>query len=70
MVTGIDGFIDSNSVKKLFDMDRDIRVISIDNLNVYYDVNLKEYCLKNLENYPGFQFVIGNIADKELVVMQ
>ena len=34
----------------------------IDNLNDYYDVSLKEYRLKELENWDNFSFHKGNIA--------
>ena len=42
-------------------------VIGIDNLNDYYDVTLKEYRLKELEKYPSFLFIRGNIGDKPLM---
>lgn len=67
LVTGAAGFIGSNLVKKLFEMEQDIKVIGIDNMNDYYDVSLKEYRLKDLEQHPGFQFVKGSIADKATI---
>ena len=42
-------------------------VVGIDNMNDYYDVRLKEERLKELEQYPDFTFVKGNIADKTLI---
>jgi nucleoside-diphosphate-sugar epimerase len=42
-------------------------VVGIDNMNDYYDVRLKEERLAQLEQYPDFTFVRGNIADKELI---
>lgn len=36
-------------------------------MNDYYDVRLKESRLEELKKYPGFTFVKGNIADKQLI---
>lgn len=36
-------------------------------MNEYYDVRLKEERLKELEQYPDFTFIRGNIADKSLI---
>ena len=47
-VTGAAGFIGSNLCKALL-KDEDIKlIVGIDNMNDYYDVNLKEYRLKEL----------------------
>lgn len=67
LITGVAGFIGSNLVKRLFEIEENIHVIGIDNMNDYYDVSLKEYRLENLEKYPGFTFVKGDIADKILI---
>lgn len=66
-VTGVAGFIGSNLAKKLLKMDNDATVIGIDNLNDYYDVNLKKQRLDVLESFDKFKFFKGNIADKETV---
>ena len=42
-------------------------VLGIDNMNDYYDVRLKEERLKELESFPNFSFICGNIADKVLI---
>ena len=39
-------------------------------MNDYYDVSLKEYRLKDLEQYKNYTFLKGNLAGKELVPMQ
>lgn len=67
LVTGAAGFIGSNLVKRLYAMIEDIQVIGIDNMNAYYDVALKEYRLKELEQFESFTFIKGNIADKEKI---
>lgn len=67
LVTGTAGFIGSNLVKRLYDDVKDVTVIGIDNMNDYYDVQLKEARLAELSVHPSFVFIKGNIADKGLV---
>lgn len=67
LVTGVAGFIGSNLVKRLYEDIEDVTVIGIDNMNNYYDVQLKEARLTELFKHPSFIFVKGSIADKELV---
>ncbi len=67
LVTGAAGFIGSNLVKAIYKRYDNPTVVGIDNMNDYYDVRLKEERLKQLEQYPNFIFIKGNIADKELI---
>ena len=67
LITGSSGFIGSNLAKRILDEHPDIQVIGLDNMNDYYDVSLKEYRLKELEQFSNFKFIKGNIADKDLV---
>lgn len=67
LVTGAAGFIGANLVRRICEESPSSTVIGIDNLNDYYDVTLKEYRLKELEKYPSFLFIRGNIADKPLM---
>lgn len=67
LITGAAGFIGSNLVKAVYKCYEHPEVMGIDNMNDYYDVRLKEERLKELEAYPDFQFVRGNIADKALI---
>lgn len=67
LITGSSGFIGSNLTKRILKENPDIQVIGLDNMNDYYDVSLKEYRLKELEQFPNFKFIKGNIADKDLV---
>jgi len=50
LVTGASGFIGSNLVMRLFKDVKGSTIIGIDNMNDYYDVSLKEYRLKELED--------------------
>ena len=67
LVTGAAGFIGANLVRRICEESPSSTVIGIDSLNDYYDVTLKEYRLKELEKYPSFVFIKGNIADKPLM---
>lgn len=72
LVTGSSGFIGSNLVLKIMEQYNDIHVIGIDNMNDYYDVSLKEYRLKQIEEKAkeknvDWTFFKGSIADKKLV---
>ena len=66
LVTGVAGFIGMHSAKKLLDDGHEI--IGIDNLNDYYDVNLKEDRLKTLEGYKNFRFLKLDIKDQKDVI--
>ncbi|MBN1276374.1 MAG: NAD-dependent epimerase [Deltaproteobacteria bacterium] len=63
LVTGAAGFIGFHLSRKLLEMD--IRVIGIDNLNSYYDVNLKIKRLEILRSYGSFLFYKENIQNFE-----
>ena len=73
LVTGAAGFIGSNLVMKLLDSLSPVNIIGIDNMNDYYDVSLKEYRLKKIEELVDsskgstWTFIKGNIADKHLM---
>ena len=67
LITGAAGFIGSNLVKRLYDDVKDVTVIGIDNMNDYYDAQLKESRLAELSVHSSFIFIKGNIANKGLV---
>jgi len=64
LITGAAGFIGSNLAKALIS---DNKIIGFDNVNDYYDVNLKEYRLSQLNTNPNFTFIKGDLADKQAV---
>ena len=63
LVTGAAGFIGYHISKSL--LEDDFNVIGIDNLNDYYDIELKKARLKNIADYPGFTFEKIDISNKE-----
>ena len=67
LITGAAGFIGANLSKRLLQDFPDAQVIGLDSVNDYYDVRLKEYRLSELNTYPNFTFIKGNLADKALI---
>ncbi len=63
LVTGAAGFIGAALCKRL--LNENCRVIGIDNLNNYYDVNLKIYRLDALKKFNNFTFIKCDIADND-----
>ena len=62
LVTGGAGFIGFHFSKKL--LEAGCRVVGFDNLNEYYDVKLKYDRLAILQEFEQFQFIKGDLADK------
>ena len=68
LVTGAAGFIGSNLVKRLLKDFEPIKVIGIDSITDYYDVNLKYERLKEIESLSkDWAFIKGSIADKTII---
>lgn len=72
LVTGSPGFIGANLVLRLMKEMKAGRIISLDNMNDYYDPKLKEYRLSLIEEAakeaPAEHiFIRGSIADQALV---
>ncbi len=65
LVTGAAGFIGSIQALRLLERGDDI--IGIDNINDYYNVNLKLARLERLEAQPNFRFIKLDIADRQAV---
>ncbi len=63
LVTGAAGFIGFHLAKRL--LKQGCQVTGIDNLNTYYDINLKKDRLKQLEEAANFQFKRVDLAEKD-----
>ncbi|MGD9678790.1 MAG: GDP-mannose 4,6-dehydratase [Vulcanibacillus sp.] len=63
LVTGSSGFIGFYLCQRL--LDSGCKVIGIDNMNDYYDINLKIARLNILEKYENYTFYKKDISDKE-----
>ena len=53
LVTGAAGFIGSNLAKRLINDYKDIKVIGLDTMTDYYDVNIKKERLRGIEALGG-----------------
>ena len=65
LVTGAAGFIGFHTSRVL--LDKEHEVIGFDNINEYYDPDLKNSRLKILKQYPNFKFHKKNLEDKEAI---
>ena len=73
LVTGAAGFIGSMFVERLLATEPGVEIVNLDSLNDYYDVTIKQYRLRRLEELASihpesnYTFVQGNIADRAFV---
>jgi UDP-glucuronate 4-epimerase len=65
LVTGTAGFIGSAVAIKLLDRGDD--VIGLDNLNDYYDVNLKKARLARFKDHPRYAHVHADLSDRKAI---
>jgi len=62
LITGDAGFIGSQLSKRL--LERGDEIVGLDNLNEYYDINLKKARLTQLKRYTKFRFIKLELADR------
>ena len=65
LITGSAGFIGFHLCKSL--LEDGYELMGVDNINDYYDTNIKLSRLKQLQSYENFKFEKVNIADKKLI---
>lgn len=63
LVTGAAGFIGMYTAKRLLELGH--QVIGLDNLNSYYEPELKQYRLAQLTSFENFKFIQLDLADRE-----
>ena len=66
LITGVAGFIGFYLAKGL--LEHGCRVVGIDNINDYYDVNLKYARLEKLSPFERFSFIKGDISDMTVIM--
>ncbi|MBT2216473.1 GDP-mannose 4,6-dehydratase [Virgibacillus dakarensis] len=66
LITGAAGFIGYYLSRRL--LEQGCKVVGIDNMNDYYDVNLKYTRLEQLKPYERFTFIKEDISNKEVVM--
>ena len=66
-ITGVAGFIGSNLAKRVMKDVKNVKIVGLDNMNDYYDIRLKNARLEELKINDCFEFIKGNLADKELI---
>ena len=63
LITGAAGFIGYHTCLKF--LNKNFKVIGVDNLNDYYDLNLKKKRLENLSKFKNFNFYKIDISKKK-----
>ncbi|MBN2921262.1 MAG: GDP-mannose 4,6-dehydratase, partial [Lactobacillus sp.] len=73
LITGGAGFVGANLILSLLRTVKGVNILTVDNMNDYYDVSLKEWRLQQIETEINqhaeskFEFIKGDIADAGLV---
>ena len=66
LVTGCAGFIGSHTCEYLL-KNSTHKIVGIDNINDYYDVNIKERNIEILKQYENFRFVKDDICTTQII---
>ena len=64
LITGAAGFIGSNLCIRLLKEVEGVKVIGLDNMNDYYDVNIKNYRLEQLSEVIGLSSRVIFLTNK------
>lgn len=64
-ITGAAGFIGYHTALRY--LNEGYEVVALDNMNDYYDPILKHFRLNNLKSFDNFEFIKGDVEDKELL---
>ena len=67
LITGAAGFIGFHLTRSILKTSHDTTIIGFDNLNNYYDTNLKNARLDILNKHENFTFIKGDLSDKSTV---
>ena len=69
LVTGCAGFIGSHLTAYLLNSEeyKNVEVIGLDNLDPYYDIEIKKKNLKLLEKYSNFKFYLEDIRTTKVI---
>ena len=65
LITGVAGFIGFHFANQILKKKNNIKILGIDNINEYYDVDLKKYRLKLLKKNKNFKFIKLDITNKK-----
>lgn len=72
-ITGSAGFIGSNLVLELLRTQASINIVSLDNMNDYYDISIKKWRLSEIDKCVSerpdctYKFYKGDLADKVMI---
>lgn len=68
LVTGAAGFIGSNLVKRMFHEFNEVKVVGVDSMTDYYDVNIKRNRLREIDSlHRDWIFIEDTIADYHML---
>jgi UDP-glucuronate 4-epimerase len=62
LITGGAGFIGSNLIRTLFNLQPGIKITCIDNFDPFYSTGLKQLNIRDFKNNPGFRFLSNDIG--------
>ena len=67
LITGSSGFIGYHVATKLLKTGYFKKIVGVDNMNSYYDINLKKNRLKKLKKLKRFKFYLADCCNKKII---